>query len=555
MSADLVIRGGTVVDGTGEPAYRADVAVTDGRIVGIGQSLEGERVLDAEGHVVAPGFIDIHTHFDAQVFWDAALTPSCLHGVTTVVAGNCGFSIAPTRPEHRTLIARTLENVEDMNVATLAAGIPWDFESFPEYLASVERHGTALNFTAYVGHTALRLFVMGDAGYERAATDEEIARMCAVLQEALQAGAAGLATSFAMTHRGEGGRPVPSRFADRREFDALAATVGDWGRGVVSVAPGDQVGIADLYDIQPRIGVPVTYGALLTMPGGQYRKMAELNAEGREAGIQVWPQVTSRPLSFSMTVADPFTLNANPVFAELMSRSRDDRRAAYADPAWRERAQAAFAQQRGLVPRWDTYEITEAPDASLVGRRLSAVAEDRGADPFDTLLDLAVEADLDLRVRAILANDDTEGVEFLLGLDHCPLGLSDAGAHVGQLCDAPQPTDFLGLWVRERELMPIEQAVRKLTGTQADLFGFADRGYVRLGAHADLAVFDPATVAPGPVRRVRDFPADAERLTADQPTGMRHVVVNGTPIVRDGVLDPVAVAGHPGEIVRPAPRG
>jgi len=470
------------------------------------------------------------------------------------VAGNCGFSIAPTLPGHRDLIARTLENVEDMNVATLGAGIPWDFESFPEYLASVERHGPALNFTAYVGHTALRLFVMGDAGYERAATDEEIARMGAVLRESLEAGAAGLATSFAMTHRGDEGRPVPSRFADRREFDALAAVVGDWGRGVVSVAPGDPVGIQDLYEIQPRIGVPMTYGALLTMPGGMYRKLAELNAAGREAGAQVWPQVTSRPLSFSMTVADPFTLNANPVFAELMSRDLGARRAAYADPAWRERALEAFRTQRGLVPRWDTYEIMDAPDRSLVGRRLTAVAAERGVEPFDALLDLALETDLALRVRCILANDDTEGVEYLLGLDHCTLGLSDAGAHVGQLCDAPQPTDFLGLWVRDRSLMPIEQAVRKLTGVQADLFGFADRGYVRLGAHADLTVFDPATVAPGPVRRVRDFPADAERLTADQPTGVRHVLVNGTPIVRDGELDALSVASAPGQIVRPAAR-
>jgi N-acyl-D-amino-acid deacylase len=555
MSAELVIRGGTIVDGTGEPGYRADVAVTGGRITAIGQGLEGDRVLDAEGHVVAPGFIDIHTHFDAQVFWDRALTPSCLHGVTTVVAGNCGFSIAPTRPEHRGLIARTLENVEDMNVDTLAAGIPWDFETFPDYLASVERHGTALNFTAYVGHTALRLFVMGDDGYERAATDDEIARMCAVLREALEAGAAGLATSFAMTHRGDAGRPVPSRFADRREFDALAETVGAWGRGVVSVAPGEPVGIPDLYEIQPRIGVPMTYGALLTMPGGHYRKLAELNEEGWATGARVWPQVTSRPLTFSMTVSDPFTLNVNPEFAGLMGCDAGTRKEAYADPAWRERARTAFANQRGLVPRWNTYEVMESPaDPSLVGRHLDEIAAERGAEPFDTLLDLALEADLELRVRCVLANDDQEGVQYLLGLDHCTLGLSDAGAHVGQLCDAPQPTDFLGLWVRDRSVMPLEKAVRKLTGVQADLFGFADRGYVRVGAHADLAVFDPATVAPGPVRRVRDFPGDAERLTADQPVGMRHVLVNGVPVVVDGVLDATAVAGSPGEIVRPAAR-
>src|SRR5688572_15813692 len=218
---ELVIRGGTVVDGTGAPARRADVGVSDGRISAIGPDLDGARTLDADGHVVAPGFIDIHTHYDAQVFWDPALTPSCFHGVTTVVAGNCGFSIAPTRAEHRELIARTPENVEDMDVATLAEGIPWDFATFPEYLASVERRGTGLNFGAYIGHTALRLFVMGDDAYERTATDDERAGMQRVLREALDAGAVGFATSFAPTHRGVDGKPIPSRFADRAELEAI----------------------------------------------------------------------------------------------------------------------------------------------------------------------------------------------------------------------------------------------------------------------------------------------------------------------------------------------
>ena len=242
MSADVVIRGGIVVDGSGEPGREADVAITGDRISEIGSGLSGKVELDAGGQVVAPGFIDIHTHYDAQVFWDPALSPSCYHGVTSVIAGNCGFSIAPTRPSHQDLIARTLENVEDMNVDSLAEGIPWDFETFPQYLDSISRRGIALNFGAYIGHTALRLFVVGDEAYERAATDEEVARMVEVVAEAIDAGAAGLATSFAMTHRGADGLPIPSRFATRDEFVALIGVLGQKRRGVVSVAPGDPGG-------------------------------------------------------------------------------------------------------------------------------------------------------------------------------------------------------------------------------------------------------------------------------------------------------------------------
>ena len=548
--AELVIRGGTVVDGTGAPGVRADVGISGGKITAIAPGLRGERELEADGHVVAPGFIDIHTHYDAQVFWDPSLTPSCFHGVTTVVAGNCGFSIAPTRPEHRELIARTLENVEDMNVASLAAGIPWDFATFPEYLASVERRGVGLNYAAYIGHTALRLFAMGDDAYERTATPEEIERMQTILREAMTAGAAGFATSFAMTHRGVDGKPVPSRFADRAELEALLDVMREVGRGVVAIAPGEQCHIDDMYDLQLRTGVPFTYGALLTSPTGNHKRLVDLNREGWAKGAQVWPQVTPRPLVFAMMMSEPFTLNPNTEFAALMGKSLDERRRAYADPSWRAKVVEAFSTQTAMQPRWDTYEIGESEaHPELVGRRLDGIALERNATPLDALLDLSLdEPGLDLRVRAVLANDDKNDVGMLLSEANCTLGLSDAGAHVGQLCDAPQATDFLANWVRDRQLMPIEQAVHKLSGVQAGILGLADRGTLAVGNWADVAVFDPATVAPGPVRRVRDFPADAERLTADQPIGMRHVLVNGVPVQVDGTR----VEGdlRPGQVVR-----
>ncbi len=556
MGAQMVIKGGTVIDGTGAPGVVADVAITDGRVVEVGPSLSGDRVLDAGGHVVAPGFIDIHTHYDAQVFWDPALTPSCFHGVTTVVAGNCGFSLAPTRPADRELIARTLEKVEDMDVAALTAGIPWDFETFPEYLASVERRGTVLNYAAYLGHTPLRMYVLGDAASDRVATPAEVCEMARLVTEAMEAGAAGFATSFAMTHLGADGRPIPSRLADPAEYESLFKAVGATRRGVVEVTPGANLSIAAMYELQPSLGVPMTYTALLTMPNGSHLNNLKLNQAGWANGAQVWPQVTCRPLMFSMSLAEPFTLNPNAAFAEIMSSTNEGRAAAYADPAFRARAREIWSTMVGLVPRFDTYEIMESvANPELQGKRLADIAASMGKEPFDALLDLALaEPGLRLRVRAVVANDDIDGITTLLGDDGCTLGLSDAGAHVGQLCDAPMSTDLLGNWVRERGVLSLETAVRKLSGVQADLFGFADRGYLKPGYAADVIVFDPDTVSPGPVRRVRDFPANTERLTADAPTGVRHILVNGTPIQLDGVQLPDALAARPGQMVRPAPR-
>ncbi len=551
-----VIKGGTVVDGTGAPGVKADVLIDGDRIVAVGPDLTGDTTIDATGRVVAPGFIDIHTHYDAQVFWDPAMTPSCYHGVTTVVAGNCGFSVAPTRPQDRMLIANTLEKVEDMDPASLAAGIPWDFETFPEYLGSVQKHGTVLNFAAYIGHTAMRIYAMGEESVGRAATPAEVEKMAEMVREAMDAGASGWATSFAVTHRGADGQPIPSRWADRDEIEALCKAVGDSGRGVIGINGGENLSFSDIYELQPRVGAPVTYTALLTSKNGAHMKALDIHRVGRDKGVDVWPQVSCRPLAFSMTLVEPFTLNISPVFAALMPKTLDERRAAYADPAWRAEAIAKWEEKAVLTPRWDTFEVMEStvhPD--LVGMRLEAVAESQGKTPFDCMLDLALdEPDLRLRMRAVLLNDDVDGVTTLLQEDQCTLGLSDAGAHVGQLCDAVLATDLLGTWVRDRKVLTLEAAVHKLTQVQAELFGFTDRGVLRAGAFADIVVFDPKTVAPGPSRRVRDFPADAERLTADQPTGMHNLIVNGRSVVVDGKLTEGALTDRPGRLVSSEPR-
>ena len=545
--SSTVIRGGTVLDGTGTPGVEADVLVRDGRIAEIGKGLSGDRELDASGAVVTPGFIDIHTHYDAQVFWDPALTPSCFHGVTTVVAGNCGFTIAPTRETAREAIALALEKVEDMNPASLMAGIPWDFETFPEYLESVEKRGTVLNYAAYVGHTALRLFHMGDEAYDREATDAEVAAMCASVREAMEAGAVGLATSFAPTHVGVGGKPICSRVGDFSEFEAMAGELKKLGRGVIEATLGGDFVFDRVYDFQRRVGVPLTYTALLAIPG-LWQHGANVHREQLAKGdTGVWPQISVRAVTLQQQLKSPFSFDQADCFSSLYAEAPEMREVRYKDAEWRKKAIEELANMP-LPTRWENFYLAESEVyTDQLDRKLEDIAKERGEHPFDTMVAMSLEENLESRWRYVLANDDEEGVEHLLQQDQMALGLSDAGAHVGMLCDAPLPTDLLGNWVREREVLPLEKAVHKLTGEPAGLFRFEDRGVLREGAHADVCVFDPNEVAPGPIRRVRDFPADADRLTADEPSGIRHVLVNGTPICEDGESKAQGLDSRPGQ--------
>jgi N-acyl-D-amino-acid deacylase len=554
VDGDIVIRGGSLIDGTGSPARRADVAVAEGRIVAVGEGLRGERELDASGQVVAPGFIDIHTHYDAQVFWDPWLTPSSFHGVTSVVAGNCGFSIAPIRPDLVSLLARTLQHVEDMSYDTLAVGVPWDeFETFPQYLDAVERRGTALNYGCYVGHTAVRMYVMGEDAYERAATPDELARMQAVVAESMAAGAMGFASSASPTHNGDGGRPVPSRVADLDELMALLVPVHDSGKGVVALLPGGVIPNHQLFDIQRDVGRPITWTALLTVKDYPYHeKVVAENDAARATGVEVWPQVSCRPLVFQMNLAEPFTLNIRPCFSKLMGLDLEQRKAAYRDPAWRAATWEELSGGPGVFPfNWASISVAEsASHPELVDRGIVDIAAERACTPLDAILDISLDDDLKARFWSVLANNDPEGIAWLLPRDNVLLGLADSGAHVSQLCDACFATDLLGNWVRDRGVMSLERAVHKLTAEPAGVYGLNDRGSVVPGKAADLCVFDPAVVGPGPLRRVYDFPADGERLTADQPVGMTHVLVNGVPIRVDGEAAADGLDSRPGTLLR-----
>lgn len=545
---DLIITGGTVCDGTGSPAYGADVEVTGSVITAIGANLHGDRVLDATGCVLAPGFIDIHTHYDAQVFWDPLLTPSSWHGVTTVVAGNCGFSIAPLRREHRDLMVDTLRIVEDMNGDTLRAGVPWDeFESYPDYLDAVARRGVRLNFAGYVGHTAVRLNVMGEEAFERAARPDEIERMRTIVRDAILAGAIGFSTSSVSSHFGAGGRPVPSRAADLDEMVAVTQPLREEGRGVVSIVAGERVGYADVFTLQRRTGRPLTWTPMLAMPGFDHQRWLRANDDARAAGQQVWGQTTCRPIVFQENLANPFTLQRFPAFAELGRGDREARLRSYRDDAWRRRANAEMSDREPAV-NWAAITVGETETrADLVGRSLLELAAELQTTPLDLMLDVALSDDLATRFNVAVANFEPAAVGPLLQAEGVLIGLADSGAHVGQLCDACFATDLLATWVRERGVLSLEEAIRKLTSEPAGFLGLTDRGVIAPGKAADICVFDPATVAPGALRRVRDFPAHGERLVADTPVGVRHVIVNGVTVRREGV--DVDVAARPGEVL------
>jgi N-acyl-D-aspartate/D-glutamate deacylase len=543
MTFDLTIRGGTIFDGTGRPGVRGDLGIRGGAIVAVGK-VEGDaaQVIDADGLVVAPGFIDVHTHYDAQVMWDRMLTISPWHGVTTVVMGNCGFGVAPTRPEHRGLIMRTLEKVEGMSLDALEAGLgeAWPFVTFPQYLDAVERRGTALNVGVLLGHTPLRLYVMGEDATERTATPEEIARMRALVGEAIAAGALGFATSKASTHVGYGGKPVPSRAADLAEIQALAGALGDAGRGIVQATVGRDLFFPEFEAIARATGRPVTWTALLAgMQGpGSHRGLLEKSRALVQKGLAVVPQVTCRTLNFEFQFKAPFLFEGMSVFRPVAAADEAGKARLYADPGFRRAFKESFDRPRTAAvfagASWERTWISWCPsEPALEERTVSAVAAERGVHPIDLALDLALATKLEARFRMAVFNHDEDEVAELLAERDTVLGLSDAGAHASQLCDACFSTYLLGHWVRDKQAIALPEAVRMLTSRPAEVFGITDRGRLAPGLAADVVVFDPATVGAGALRRVYDLPAGADRLVADA-SGIEAVIVNGTVVRRSG---------------------
>ncbi|HBZ72659.1 MAG TPA: amidohydrolase [Deltaproteobacteria bacterium] len=551
---DLVVRGGMLVDGTGAPARPGDIGIRRGQVAELGEVRgSAERTIDATGCAVAPGFVDIHTHYDAQVFWDRMLSISPWHGVTSVVMGNCGFGIAPTRPAHRDLILRTLENVEGMSLDALHAGVgaDWPFETFPQYLDAIERRGAAINVGAMVGHTPVRMYVMGEESTERDATDEEVREMAGIVEEAVRAGALGFATSKSPTHVGYAGRPVPSRAASLSEIEALASGLGRLGKGVMQATVGRGFFIQELAGIQRKTGRTVSWTALLTGtmgPDGHRKIMAEHEKLAAQ-GVRVVPQVSCRPLNFEYQWKAPFPFESMPLFKPVSAADFEGKKRIYADPQFR----AAFRAEGGhrlIAGKWEDTVIAVCPtDRSLEERSVAEVARERAMHPVDLVLDLALASNLEARFRVAALNTDEDAVAELLGHPGIVLGLSDAGAHASQLCDACFSTHLLSRFVRERKTLSLEEAVRHLSSRPAEVFGIEGRGRLAPGLAADVVVFDPETVGCSPLRRVHDLPAGADRLVSEA-RGIRSVIVNGVLIREDGkdCVDPEGPL--PGRVLR-----
>lgn len=552
---DLKITGGTLVDGTGKPGFSGDLGIVGGRIVALGEAPEaGRQVIDATGKVVAPGFVDVHTHYDAQVLWDPLLSISPWHGVTTVVLGNCGFGIAPTRPDHRDLIIRTLERVEGMSAKALWEGLgrEWPFESFQEYMDAIEKQGSAINVAVMVGHTPVRLYVMGNDATEREATGEEIEQMKALVRDALHAGAIGFATSNSRTHVGYDGKPVPSRLASYQETKQLIGVMKHADANVLAVTVGETLWFDQFREICAETGCNISWTALLAgasvlspMP---WREQLDRSEQLTAQGYPVYPQVTCRPLNFEQDFKDPFLLETMPVFRQFSATDVAGKKTAYANPEFR----AAFKQQiqQGAYAFWQRALISCSPSApDLEEKTLAEVAAQSGVDPVDLALDLALQSDLELRLRLPVANANEDEVQVLLTSKSTLLGLSDAGAHASQLCDACYATHLLGHWVRDKKVLSMEQAIHMMTGRPAEIFGIGDRGRLQQGGVADVVVFDPERVGNGKMQRINDLPAGEDRLVVPA-LGIEAVIVNGTIIRQDGQDQLSAGSSLPGKLLR-----
>lgn len=551
---DLVIKGAEVADGSGDPLRAADVAIKHGRIAEIGRvSSAAKQTVDAHGLVLAPGIVDVHTHYDAQLTWDSNATPSPALGVTTVVVGNCGFSIAPCPPDCRDLIARNLAEVEGMSLTALRSGTNWDFESFGEYLALLRRKGVTPNVAAFIGHSAVRTMVMGAEASERAAREDEVAEMRDLVSGGIDAGAIGFSTSTSINHYGDGGVPMPSRLAEESEMRTLVGVLGEKGRGVFQLTVGPGMTSEVMESLAHDNGCPVFQTAALFNEAFPERapKMVSDSAAAQGRGNQLWAQVSCQNLSMDFALTAAFPMQSLDAWRPLINADNESFERQIRDAEFRHSFRRDLeVPQKGKLffGDWSKVEVAMAArpeNRKLEGLNIDQLAERQGKDPIDAFFDLAAEEALETVYTVAMMNSDEDEVEKLMREPGSLISLSDAGAHLRYLCDAAYGLHLLGHWVRERGAFDLTDAVRRLTSLPADLYRIPDRGRIKAGAFADLLLFDPLTVARGPLRRAFDLPGGESRLTRDG-LGVHGVWVNGQHVF-DGT-DYVAVT-PPGAVI------
>ena len=546
-----------MVDGTGAPARRADVAIENGRIAAVGDVRErGAREIDADGLAVCPGFIDVHTHYDAQYTWDPYATSSIWHGVTTTVIGNCGFAIAPCRPADRELIMKTLVKVEGMSFAAMSAGITWQFETFPEYLDHLERSNPSLNVAALVGHSTIRQWVMGRDSQHRVATSEEVAAMCGLVREAMAAGAIGLGSSTAEAHIGEGGLPVASRLADKSELLALTRAMGESRRGLFQITIGSKTTLDDLADIWRTSGRPAIWAAFFQRddrPEYVPERLAATERFARE-GVEVLPQVSCRPLTMDFTMKNPYPFEGMPAWQQVMKEPESRWLAVYGDPAFRAALKADLEARRLAVfrGRWDLVQVlrvSRPEHKSLEGVTLDELARRTGKHPVDAWLDLVTADGLDAEFLAGLLNTDEKVVGDLIAHPLTLITLSDAGAHLSLMCDAGYSSTLLGKWVRGLGRLSLEAAVKRLTDDPARAYRIPDRGRLAPGYWADVVALDPATVDALPPEWVHDLPGGEPRFVS-RARGVEWSLVNGQAVLERGRVVERVAGERPGRVLR-----
>lgn len=535
---DLVIKNARVLDGTGAPERLADVGVKDGKVVDVGRIADAaaEKV-DADGLVLAPGIVDVHTHYDAQVTWDQTLSPSPSLGVTTVVMGNCGFTVAPCPRQYNDTVLKNLSVVEGMDLEALRAGVDWGFETFPEYLGFVRKRGAYANVAGFVGHSTIRTVVMGEDAWQRKEpTEDELRAMQGLVREAMKSGAIGFASSFSPNHSGYGGIPMPSTISGEAELAALVGVMGEFDHGVFQCAYGLRLSLDWLEELAASTGRTLSLSSVNSMfndanPRGGYDALDRC-AQAIGRGHRMYHQVTAQPLSMDFTGTNAYPLYSHDAFAPYKAADKETLKRTYADPAFREALRQNLANPKpgvffhGNFDRVFVAVPATAKNEGLSNRSIADIARERGADPLDTMFDIWGEEDLKTVYVGQFLNVNEDGAAPMLKHEAGVIALSDAGAHLIFMCDAGLGLYLLGRWVRERGDFALPEAVRRLTSHPADLYGIRERGRIRPGAFADLMLFDPDSVGISGPKRINDLPGGGTR-TIREPKGMHGVWCNG----------------------------